>query len=178
MRVVLAVVLALLASLVSAQDTRKQHTAFPAASTSTTADSCSGTSEDVIATYTLPANSLATNGQGISFFAWGTCAANNNSKTVSLRFGGIGGTVLATNVATTTCNASSWGAYATILRTGAATQTSGGELELGSTTTSGVIVAAPTQTLSNAVDLVVTATCPTADADVAFIGYRATAIQP
>ena len=39
-------------------------------------------------TYTLPASSLAANGESVRVKAWGTCAANTNNKRVRLYFGG------------------------------------------------------------------------------------------
>ena len=61
----------------------------------TTSQATTGTSEEVLATYTLPANTLARNGQAVRVTMRGYHAANSNSATLRVRLGGIGGTVLA-----------------------------------------------------------------------------------
>ena len=53
-------------------------------STSTGAD----TTETDLQSYTLPANVLGTNGRAIRIRAWGDTAANGNTKTIRLKFGG------------------------------------------------------------------------------------------
>ena len=47
------------------------------------------TNEKTLFTYTLPANSLATNNHGIKILAWGTTAANANTKQVKVKFGSV-----------------------------------------------------------------------------------------
>jgi len=46
------------------------------------------TTEQVLKSFLLPANSLSNNGSGIRITAWGTTAANNNNKTVAIKWGG------------------------------------------------------------------------------------------
>lgn len=81
-------------------------------------------------TYTLPANSLAVNGQTIELYAWGTTAANTNTKTVRLYFGGV---VVMSNDVTGSPNNVNWYLYAKIARTGSATELSIGQGIVGTT---------------------------------------------
>lgn len=77
-----------------------------------------GTGEDDLLTYTLPANTVDTDGSVITIEAFGTYAANANNKTVKLYFG-------STAIYSTEANAANNGAWyikATIIRTGAAAQ--------------------------------------------------------
>ena len=130
----------------------------------TTSQATTGTSEEVLATYTLPAGTLSANGKAIRVTASCKHAANSNNASCSLRFGGIGGTVIASRAST-----SSGGQYmlsATLYRTGAATQESIGVASVENSMQ--VTVATPTQTLSGAVDIVVTGTTATAAGDITF----------
>lgn len=82
------------------------------------------TTETDLMTYTLPANTMAVNGQGIRVSAYGTTAANGNSKTARLYFGA---SVVAIQAAITS-SGSAWHATMIVLRTGAATQAAGGNI--------------------------------------------------
>lgn len=76
------------------------------------------TSETDVFTFTVPANSLVTDGHGLKFFVAGTTAANANSKRARLMWG-------ATAIADTTsiaANGVHWEIEARVIRTGAATQ--------------------------------------------------------
>lgn len=75
------------------------------------------TGEDTLMTYSLPANALSANGKAVRITAWGTTAANANTKTHKLHFG-------STAVATfsNTGSAQNWFFMATVVRTGAAAQ--------------------------------------------------------
>lgn len=55
------------------------------------------TSEEVLATCTIPANTLTAVGSGLRVVMNWTTAANGNNKTISIRLGGIGGVVLWTS---------------------------------------------------------------------------------
>lgn len=80
------------------------------------------TGEDDLASFSVPANALAVNGQSIWFEAAGKCANNANAKTVRVRFG-TAGVNLILEVAHITLNAvMHWVARGRIIRTGAATQ--------------------------------------------------------
>ena len=140
---------------------------------STTSQATTGTSEEVLATYTMPANTLSANGKAIRVTAWGTAAANANTKTVRIRFGGIGGATVSINSGN--FNATPFRAVAEIVRTGAATQTASGTntWNVNPQTTYGE----PTQTLSNAVDVVVTGLTPTAAGDLTFKGMIVEALN-
>lgn len=139
----------------------------------TTSQATTGTSEEVLATYTLPANTLSASGKAIRVTAWGTSAANGNTKIVRIRFGGIGGTQ--TSAVTWTGSGSAWKQVTEIIRTGATTQESCGQAHGNAATL--ITYAAPTQTLSGAVDIVVTATTPTAAGDVTFKGLIVEALN-
>jgi hypothetical protein len=124
----------------------------------TTPQATTGLAEEVLATCTITANTLSANGMALRVTAGTTSAANANNKTLKIRLGGIGGaTVL--SVATTT-SAASFKADAVIVRTGAATQIASASALASNQTTS------PTQTLANALDLVVTGTTATAAGDL------------
>lgn len=109
-----------------------------------------GTMQD-LRSYSIPANTLAVNGQWVSVEVFGTTAANANSKTVYLYFGstllvsrGIGG------VAT----AGGWVLRGKIFRTGATTQKAIGEAKYenpGSSPTHSFLYTTPAETLSSAV---------------------------
>jgi hypothetical protein len=82
-----------------------------------------GTGEDDLASFSVPANTLAVNNQSIWFEAWGSFAANSNSKTLRVRFG-TAGTNLVLDTGNVVSNASvhHWVIRGRIIRTGAATQ--------------------------------------------------------
>jgi hypothetical protein len=77
-----------------------------------------GIIEEILRTYTLPANSLANSGDRVRVEAWYTTAANVNSKTARLYFGAT----QATPSITTTTSGQALYAYAEIIRTGASAQ--------------------------------------------------------
>ncbi len=80
-----------------------------------------GTSEQTLQTYTMPANQLASAGQAVRIRCWGTTGANGNSKTRKLYFGA---SVITT--ATEAANAQNWVLELVVMRTGAATQSVSG----------------------------------------------------
>lgn len=131
----------------------------------TTTQATTGTSEEILATYTLPANTLSANGKGVRITAHGTLAANGNTKVVRIRFGGIGGTTVTAR--STVGNNVAWEATALIFRTGAATQIAVGRA-FSSLDNVQLSDSAPTQTLANAIDIVVTGTTATAIGDLTF----------
>lgn len=84
----------------------------------TAAGTPASTTETDLQTYSIPANSMATNGDSISFEMSFTTAANANTKRLKIKYGATtmyDGTALALNGATIT-------ARGRIIRTGAATQ--------------------------------------------------------
>lgn len=74
--------------------------------------------EDILQTFSLPANALSANGKGVRIRAWGTTAANADNKQVKVYFGA---STFATGVAA--ANAKDWHVDLTVFRTGASTQT-------------------------------------------------------
>jgi hypothetical protein len=129
------------------------------------------TVETDLLTYTLPASALATNGQGVRITAWGTTAANGNSKSVRLYFGATAVTVQVGIVA----SATPWYHSAVVLRASATTQTAGsvsfivGNVGAPLTTT-------PGETLSGAVVLKVTGTSAVAGGDITSAGFLVEAL--
>lgn len=80
-----------------------------------------GTAEQTLQTYTMPAGQLAAAGQSVRVRCWGTTGANGNNKTRKLYFGT---SVIAT--ATEAANAQNWVLELVVMRTGAATQSVSG----------------------------------------------------
>lgn len=76
-----------------------------------------GTSEQTLQTYTLPANTLTAAGQSLRIKCWGTTGATANNKTRKLYFGA---SVITT--ATEAANAQNWTMTLFVMRTGSATQ--------------------------------------------------------
>jgi hypothetical protein len=89
---------------------------------STTAVGNVGSGEDNLITYTVPANTLATNGDSLWFEASGTVAANVNVKTLRVRFGTSGTSLILDGDISHGAVAGSWNLSGRIIRTGAATQ--------------------------------------------------------
>lgn len=78
------------------------------------------TTDTALRTYTLPANAFNANNRVIKVTAWGSFAANGNTKTVRIKWNGLAGTTV---VATTlSVNNQNWILVAHIVRTGASTQ--------------------------------------------------------
>ena len=93
--------------------------------TSVTAVGNVTTGEDDLITYSLPANSLQSNGQTVRVQAWGTLAGNANAKTFKFYFGAATGisAILAPFATATNLIAGQWMLEALIVRTGSSTQT-------------------------------------------------------
>lgn len=66
------------------------------------------TTETVLKTYTAPANTLNVNGRTLRLVAVGSYAANTNNKTIRIRFGGIGGTVVVAQTVTGQADRTRW----------------------------------------------------------------------
>lgn len=139
----------------------------------TTAQATTGTTLEALATYTLPANTLSANGKAIRITFWGVHAANTNSAGFQLRFGGISGTILWS--ASSSANGAGFSVTAVVVRTGASTQTA---TAIGGTGSAGTFMAsAPTQTLSNPIDIVVAGLTAAAAGDVTFSGLIVEALN-
>lgn len=84
--------------------------------------------QETLATVPLAANALDTNGKGVRIKAWGTTAANANTKTIRLKFGTD---VLKSNDVTTAPNNQDWEIDAEVYRTGVATQEAVADMLVG-----------------------------------------------
>lgn len=130
------------------------------------------TTETDLMTYTLPAGWMSANGMGIRVSAFGTTAANGNSKTVRLYFGA---SVVAIQAAITS-SGSAWHTTMIVLRTGATTQVSGGNIWTA-LNTGNPASPSPTETLSGTVIIKVTGQSATAGADVTQTGMVVEALR-
>jgi len=130
---------------------------------STTSAPTTGTSLEILATCTLPASALSVDGMGVRVKAWGTTAANGNSKTFAVYFGATACATL-----TGTINNGALVADTTVLRTGAATQECGGTVIGG--TSAAATRQTPSETLSGVVAITIKGTTPIAAGDLTFKG--------
>lgn len=125
-----------------------------------------GTSEEDLATYTLPANTLSENGRGIRIRCWGVTAANANNKTIRIL---LDDTVLVTTGALA-ANDKDWEICVDLYREGAAAQRS-----ICTGQANGAIIQVDAvkgvEDLTAALDIDVKATTPTAAADVTMHGF-------
>jgi len=122
------------------------------------ASATSGTGETVLATYTIPAGVLASAWDGVRITGKVDTTSGASTKTYRLRFGGASGTIIATGntAGATRVRLGGW-----VWRTGAATQEAFGEtLDAAGSITS--TSSSPTQTLANAIDIVLTGQTTTA----------------
>lgn len=127
--------------------------------TSTTAGSNVDTSETNLITYSLPANTLRVNRQGLRITIVGGTAANGNTKTIKAYFGTTNTTSFSS-----TYNAQDWKIVIEVWRTGAATQIASSARFIAGGL--GIAASAPTETLSGAITIRVTGQSGTASADV------------
>lgn len=139
-------------------------------SVSTTAAPTTGTIEETLASYTMPANTLAVNTRGVRITAWGTTAPNANSKTVKMYFGTSVPLVL-----TTSGSGIGWRGTVITTRTGASAQTTWGEtLASGTALAYGAFTS--TEALTSTVLIKVTGTTATAAGDATLTGFLVEAI--
>jgi hypothetical protein len=116
------------------------------------------TGEDVLQQYTLPANTLHTDGMGVRFTQSGTSANNAETKTIKSY---LGTTVLSTT-ALTASQLSPWKVVAEIVRTGAATQQAAVHVTQGGTTQiDDIEISEPTEDLTAALVVGCTGTVQT-----------------
>lgn len=129
----------------------------------TSAQTGANTDETTLWSYPLPAGTLASDGQAVRIKAWGTTAANGNTKSVALKFGAT-----SLRTASTSTSGAAWVLDAVVARTGAAAQTASATSTFNVT---GTAVTTPGETLSGAVTIAVTGTNGTASAgDITFSG--------
>lgn len=127
-----------------------------------------GTVIETLYSYTMPANTLAADGQALTIEVWATTAANANNKTLTVVFG-------ATTIGTSTAagfNGETMSMRCQLYRVTATTQkgrcnfqsfTSG---TLTANQNAVITSAAPGETLSGAVVIAIRGTTPTASADL------------
>lgn len=128
----------------------------------TAAAPTTGTIEQILATYTMPANTLGTNGYALRIEGGYSTAATANNKTIRVRVGGIAGTVILAYTSATN-NGNVW--FSALLTRRTATTTYGNGYATDGATMA-VTGAAPTPTLTNNVDIVITGETPTASGDL------------
>lgn len=119
------------------------------------------TTEETLWQYTLPANSLATNGRGVRITIFGSFGATANGKTVRMYFGGS----QLYAAASTAINNGPWSYRGEVMRTGATTQVGNGLLHGGQATQFIQTTNAPAETLTSAVIIKVTGQNGTAAAN-------------
>lgn len=130
------------------------------------------TSEETLASYTMPADTFSDEDQALIITAWGRFASNTNQKTVRLRFGS-GSVVLATNDITPRPNGSNWTIRAEIgLRTAPSTWSGGGEMTVGAVQQSAV-TQFPNDAMTGTITIVLSGQNGTASAnDIVCDGFR------
>lgn len=121
------------------------------ANVNTTAVGNVGAGEDDLMTYSLPANSFNTNGKLVKITAWGTVAANGNTKTIKLKFGAT----IIRQIGPSAMNGLDWRIDAVVIRTGVATQDAMAT-EFLDTSVFDTTISTPAETLSGAVVIKVT----------------------
>lgn len=126
-----------------------------------------GVGETDLATYSLPGGTLAAIGDRIRVKAWGTGAANTNSKTWKIYFGA---TVVATGVTTSATSSAGWVMEAEIVRNAAATQVAFGTWD-GVATGVTATNTTPGETLSGAITVKATGQSAVAGADITLKGF-------
>jgi hypothetical protein len=134
-----------------------------------------GTSETDMATYTMPGGTLST-GKVLRITAFGTTAANANTKTVRLRFGG---TEIGRPMNANAANNASWSVTNSyVIATGAATQNAWVRTSQNTTNALGtnenannLFNSSPTETLSGSIVIKVTGQSNTASNDVLLKGF-------
>ncbi len=127
-----------------------QAQASGVANVNTTSIGNVGSGEDDLMTYSLPADSLNTDGKSIKITAWGTITTSN-SKIIRLKFGSI----TIQQIGPTTSGGLDWKIEGLVIRTGAATQKALGTQFLD-TLAQDSTISSPTETLSSIVVIKVT----------------------
>lgn len=87
---------------------------------STQQGTAANTSDTALRTYTLPANAFSATSKVIKVTAWGSFAANGNTKTVRIKWNGLSGTTVV--AITLSVNNQNWILVGNIVRTGSSTQ--------------------------------------------------------
>ncbi len=118
------------------------------------------TVEKDLITYSLPANRLGVDGQAIRITAWGSVAANGNTKTIRLDFGAT--TIRA--IGPSAMSGLDWRIGGLVIRTGATTQDAVAT-EFLDVSAQDTTITAPAETLSGAIVVKITGENGTAAAN-------------
>ena len=121
-----------------------------------------GTSEEILYTYTLPANTLDTDGQCIHIVAIATTAANANNKTIQLNFGSDGVAIMSALAE----NGGGFWVEARIWRVSANTVKTFGYIASTNSGQRGLRIFTRTVTLSGAIVITLRGTTPTSAGDL------------
>jgi hypothetical protein len=116
----------------------------------------SGSSETDLASYSVPANTLAVNGQALYFEASGTTAVNTNSKVIRVRFGSSGTNLILQSLSFNVAIATPWVVRGRVIRTGSSSQKGYAEWTNNQRSPDVGLATGLNQTLSSAVSLRVT----------------------
>ena len=142
--------------------------------TMTTTDTAANTTETDLASYTLPAGAIDTSVSGVDSYAgvhiraWGTTAANGNTKTIRLKWDG---TTIDSNSVTTAPNSQDWVIDTYMHRLDTTNQKGMTRFDVGAIT-QGVNAIFATATLSSAIIIKVTGQNGTANAsDISLRGF-------
>lgn len=131
-----------------------------------------GTSEETLATYTLPASTLSANGKALRITVWGVGAANANSKTIKVV---LGSTVVSQMVST--ASAAGYDLQALVVRSASNAQSSRGFASQNTQTggagvpTGYILPTTSTETDTSTIAITIKATTPTAAADFTLRGF-------
>lgn len=134
-------------------------------STLTPVSTTANATTQTLGSFSLPPGMLATNGWSVKFRAWGSTAANTDTKTLFVTFG-------ATTVSSTAAFATSgttWYLEGEVFRTGATSQSATGFSQQAAI--SALTQATPAETLANSIALAIKATQGTASIDVTMAGF-------
>jgi len=124
------------------------------ARSSTAVGTDADTAEKVLGSIPYPANTLTANGQAIRVTAWGTFAANGNTKTLRMRANGLGSSAVSS--ASGAYNGVNWRIDCVFQRTGAATQDNSVMTYVGTTIAANDTVLGHTVALNGDATLVIT----------------------
>lgn len=125
------------------------------------------TTDDVLFSYTLPANALAIVGESLSVWGFGTYAANSNNKRARIL---LAGSPSGASTGIVTTSGSAWSLRLSIFKTGASTQLTVAE-SIGSTVPPNVNTFALTDTAPIVISIVGASTTTGAANDVLGKGF-------
>lgn len=138
-----------------------------------------GTTEEVLATITIPANTLTVNGAMIEVYIMGKSAANGNNKSLKVRMGGLAGVVVFGDPSVT--NPNNFNHYTVtpikITRLSATTADSFGQMYWGADKAAASLTQSYSDrslaiTWANSNDLVITAVTASAAGDYTLLSYQ------